>query len=187
MFCTFRIATTLGLAMAFVYQKQAQRARNVLKRVAKATWQFEEAEYLERSWLLLAELYFQSGKTDISVELVKKVLVYNKSSVKGLELLSAVAEKEQKYGNNLLIFLVCLIFKIVYITTDDAVDYYERAWVLSGKKDFKIGYKLAVNLYKLKLFTKSVEMCFDLNPLSPDQVKLKKDIMDKARLSLRSR
>jgi len=67
------------------------------------------------------------------------------------------------------------------------VDYYERAWALSGQKYFKIGYKLAVNLYKLKLFTKSVEICFDLNPSSPDQVKLKKDIMDKARLSLRTR
>ncbi|KAL5233107.1 hypothetical protein ACI65C_000517 [Semiaphis heraclei] len=163
-----KIAASLGLAIAFVYQKQAQRAKTILKRVAlKATWQFEEAEYLERSWLLMAELYFQSGKTNICVELVNKVLVYNKSSIKGLELLSAVAEKEQRY--------------------DDAVDYYERAWALSGQKYFKIGYKLAVNLYKLKLFTKSVEICFDLNPSSPDQVKLKKDIMDKARLSLRSR
>lgn len=163
-----KIAASLGLAMAFVYQKQAQRAKTILKRVVlKAIWQFEEAEYLERSWLLMAELYFQSGKTNICVELVNKVLVYNKSSIKGLELLSAVAEKEQKY--------------------DDAVDYYERAWALSGQKYFKIGYKLAVNLYKLKLFTKSVEICFDLNPSSPDQVKLKKDIMDKARLSLRSR
>jgi len=87
------------LALAFVYQKQAQRAKTILKRVnLKAIWQFEEAEYLERSWLLMAELYFQSGKTGICVELVNKVLVYNKSSVKGLELLSIVAEKEQKYG-----------------------------------------------------------------------------------------
>lgn len=67
------------------------------------------------------------------------------------------------------------------------MNYYERAWVLSGQKDFKIGYKLAVNLYKLKLYSKSVEMCFDLNPSNPEQIKLKKDIMDKARLSLRSR
>jgi len=87
------------LALAFVYQKQVQRAKTILKRVAlKAIWQFEEAEYLERSWLLMAELYFQSGKTSVCVELVNKVLVYNKSSVKGLELLSAVTEKEQKYG-----------------------------------------------------------------------------------------
>lgn len=103
-FFTRRIAASLGLAMAFVYQKQAQRAKTILKRVAfKAVWQFEEAEYLERSWLLMAELYFQSGKTSICVELVNKVLVYNKSSIKGLELLSAVAEKEQKYG--IIIFL----------------------------------------------------------------------------------
>lgn len=74
-----------------------------------------------------------------------------------------------------------------HVHLDDAVNYYERAWTLGGQRDFKIGYKLAVNLYKLKLFTRSVEICFDLNPASPEQVKLKKDIMDKARLSLRSR
>jgi len=90
--------------MAFVYQKQMQRAKTILKRVSlKAVWQFEEAEYLERSWLLMAELYFQSGKTNLCVELVNKVLVYNKSSIKGLELLSSVAEKEQKYGNHIFI------------------------------------------------------------------------------------
>lgn len=90
--------------MAFVYQKQSQRAKTILKRVTlKATWQFEDAEYLERSWLLMAELYFQSGKTSICVELVNKVMVYNKSSIKGLELLSAIAEKEQKYGNWILL------------------------------------------------------------------------------------
>lgn len=109
-FCICRIAASLGLAMAFVYQKQAQRAKTILKRVAlKATWKFEEAEYLERSWLLMAELYFQSGKTNICVELVNKVLVYNKSSIKGLELLSAVAEKEQKYGI-LLYFVIISTF-----------------------------------------------------------------------------
>lgn len=93
-----RAAATLGIALGFVYQKQAQRARNILKRVAKSTWHFEEAEYLEKSWLLLAELYLQSGKIDISNELIKKVFIYNKSSIKGLELFSLIAEKEQKFG-----------------------------------------------------------------------------------------
>lgn len=83
--------------------------------------------------------------------------------------------------------LKCSIFYKYCMHLDDAVDYYERAWMLGGQKDFKIGYKLAVILYKLKMFTKSVEICFDLNPSNPEQVKLKKDIMDKARLSLRSR
>lgn len=106
--CIHRIAASLGLAIAFVYQKQFQRAKNILKRVTlKAIWQFEEAEYLERSWILLAELYFQSGKINICVELVNKVLVYNKSSIKGLELLSAIAEKEQRYGN--LVYNICIL------------------------------------------------------------------------------
>lgn len=78
-------------------------------------------------------------------------------------------------------------FQIFDFHLDDAIDYYKRAWELSGLKDFKIGYKLAVNLYKLKLFSKSIEVCFDLNPSNTEQEKLKKDIMDKARLSLRSR
>lgn len=99
-FLNFRIAASYGLASAFVYQKQVQRAKTILKRVVlKATWQFEEADYLERSWLLMAELYYQSGKTGVCIELVNKVLAYNKSSITGLELLSIVAEKEQKYGN----------------------------------------------------------------------------------------
>lgn len=90
-----------------------QRAKTILKRFAlKATWQFEEAEYLERSWLLMAELYYQSGKINICVELINKVLVYNKSSIKGLELLSMVAEKEQKYGNRpLQSYKMCSISK----------------------------------------------------------------------------
>lgn len=97
----------MGLAKAFVFQKQVQKAKTILKRIAlKATWQFEEADYLERSWLLMAELYCQSGKANICVELVNKVLVYNKSSIVGLELLSIVAEKEQKYGN--ICFTLCI-------------------------------------------------------------------------------
>ncbi|XP_050545561.1 tetratricopeptide repeat protein 21B-like [Daktulosphaira vitifoliae] len=164
---SYKTAATLGIALGFIYQKQSQRARNILKRVAKSTWQFEEAEYLEKSWLLLAELYLQSGKIDISSELVKKVFIYNKSSVRGLEIFSSIAEKEQKF--------------------DDSVTYYERAWALCGKKDFKIGYKLAICLYKTKNYTKSVELCLDLIATNPEQVKLKKEIFDKARQCLRSR
>lgn len=110
-FLFYRIAASLGLAIAYVYQKQTQRAKTILKRVVlKAAWQFEESEYLERSWLLMAELYFQSGKASVCVELVNKVLAYNKSSIKGLELLSAVAEKEQKYGNLTFICFSLFIF-----------------------------------------------------------------------------
>lgn len=52
----YRVGATLGLATGYILQKQGARARNVLKRVAKAVWLVEEAEYLERCWLLLADL-----------------------------------------------------------------------------------------------------------------------------------
>ena len=37
--------------------------RNQLKRVAKYGWNFEDAEYLERCWLLLADIYIQGGSS----------------------------------------------------------------------------------------------------------------------------
>ena len=49
----------LGIAIAYQLLKQTPRARNQLKRVAKHTWNFEDAEHLERNWLLLADIYIQ--------------------------------------------------------------------------------------------------------------------------------
>lgn len=84
--------------MGYMLQKQPQRARNVLKIIAKTTWQYEEAEYLERCWLLLAEHYVQSGKYELAFELIKKILLYNSGSSKAHELCGMIAEKEHKYG-----------------------------------------------------------------------------------------
>lgn len=81
-----------------MHQKQPQRARNVLKIIAKTSWQFEEAEYLERCWLMLAEHYVQSGKQELAHELMKKTLTYNLSCSKAHELLGMIAEKDHKYG-----------------------------------------------------------------------------------------
>lgn len=41
---------------------------------------FQDAEDLEKSWLLLADIYIQSGKYDMAQELLKKCLQYNKVS-----------------------------------------------------------------------------------------------------------
>lgn len=56
------VGPILGTATAHVLLKQSQRAKNQLKRIAKNTWTFEDAEYLERCWLLLADLYVQSSE-----------------------------------------------------------------------------------------------------------------------------
>lgn len=46
--------------------------------MAKSSWNFEDAEQLERCWLLLADIYIQGGKYDMASELLRKVLNHNK-------------------------------------------------------------------------------------------------------------
>ena len=79
--------------------KQQPKARNHLKRVAKAQWTLDDADDLEKCWLLLATTYmtvklfamvyenscfiknynfFQAGKFDQALELCKKCIEYNK-------------------------------------------------------------------------------------------------------------
>ena len=38
---------------------------------------FQDAEDLEKSWLLLADIYIQSGKYDMAGELLKRCLQHN--------------------------------------------------------------------------------------------------------------
>ena len=68
------VGAVLGMATAYQLLKQTPRARNQLKRVAKHSWNFEDAEHLERCWLLLADIYIQGGKYDMATELLRKVL-----------------------------------------------------------------------------------------------------------------
>ena len=37
----------------------------------KANWTVDDAEHLERCWLLLADIYVQSSKFDLATELIK--------------------------------------------------------------------------------------------------------------------
>lgn len=101
------------MATAYTLLKQTQRAKNQLKRVNKAAWNFEDAEYLERCWLLLADYYIQSNKYEIARELINKVITYNKSCNKAYEYLGQIDEKEQHYK--------------------EAVQHYDQAWKYGGK------------------------------------------------------
>lgn len=58
--------------------KQQPRARNQLKRLVKAPWNIEDAEDLEKAWLLISDIYIQSNKYDMALETLKRVLMFNK-------------------------------------------------------------------------------------------------------------
>ncbi len=92
--------------------------------MAKHSWNFEDAEYLERCWLLLADIYIQGGKFDLATELLRKVLLHNKSSTKSYEYMGFIMEKESSYK--------------------DAAQHYELAWKFSNKVMFEINFDLSL-------------------------------------------
>ncbi|CAD5116982.1 DgyrCDS5817 [Dimorphilus gyrociliatus] len=155
-----------GMAVAFVGMKQQQKARNFLKRIAKAPWNMEDAEALERSWLLLADMHIQTGKHDLAVELLKKVIQYNASCAKAYEYLGHVMEKEQSY--------------------EDAANNYEQAWKYSHENNPNIGFKLAFNYLKSKRYVGAIDVCQKVIDKNPNYPRIKKEILEKARQNIRT-
>ena len=71
------VGAVLLLANGLLLQKQTQRARNQLKRLARTPWTVEQANHLERAWLLLADLYIHQGKQELAADLLRRVLQHN--------------------------------------------------------------------------------------------------------------
>ncbi|XP_072455056.1 tetratricopeptide repeat protein 21A isoform X5 [Notamacropus eugenii] len=113
------VPALLAMAQAYMILKQIPKARTHLKRLAKAPWALAEAEDLEKSWILLADIYCQSGKFDMASELLRRCVQYNKSCCKAYEYMGLIMEKEQSYK--------------------DAASNYELAWKYSNRANPSIG------------------------------------------------
>ncbi|KAM5325686.1 tetratricopeptide repeat protein 21B [Glossophaga mutica] len=159
------IPALLGMATAYMILKQTPRARNQLKRIAKMNWNPIDAEDFERSWLLLADIYIQSAKYDMAEELLKRCLRHNRSCCKAYEYMGYIMEKEQTY-------------------TDAALNY-EMAWKHGSRTNPAVGYKLAFNYLKAKRYVDAIDVCHQVLEAHPTYPKIRKDILDKARTSLR--
>ncbi|XP_058794945.1 tetratricopeptide repeat protein 21B-like [Phymastichus coffea] len=160
------VGPALGLATAHILLKQTPRARNHLKRVSKNTWTFEDAEYLERCWLLLADIYVQSSKYDLATDLLRKVLQHNATCVRAHELSGYVSEKEQNYK--------------------EAAIKYGMAWKYGDKYKLNIGYKLAYCHFKSKQYADAIEACMEVLKVDPDFPRIKKDILEKSINNIRT-
>lgn len=77
-------------------------------------------------------MQIQSGKHDLAVELLKKVIQYNASCAKAYEYLGHVMEKEQSYA--------------------DAATNYEQAWKYSHENNPNIGKKNKHSIHFIILF-----------------------------------
>jgi tetratricopeptide repeat protein 21B len=72
----------LAAAYAQLMLKQESKARNVLKRLIKLPFRSDDAEEFEKAWLLMADMYIQSGKFDVAKEFCQQCLTRNKSCSK---------------------------------------------------------------------------------------------------------
>ncbi|XP_015435136.1 PREDICTED: tetratricopeptide repeat protein 21B-like [Dufourea novaeangliae] len=160
------VGPALGMAMAHILLKQTPRARNHLKRVSKNTWTFEDAEYLERCWLLLADIYVQSNKYDLANDLLRRVLQHNATCVRARELSGRIAEKEQSYR--------------------EAASQYSQAWKYGGKSNLSVAYKLAYCSMKAKAYAEAIDACNEVLKQSPDYPRIRKDIFEKCINNLRT-
>jgi len=129
-------------------------------------WNFEDAEYLERCWLLLTDIYVQNNKYDVANELLHRVLQHSKAWTKAYEYAGYIAEKYQAYK--------------------DAANKYEYAWKFGGQANPTIGYKLAFNYVKGKSFADAIDVCQQVLRLQPDYPQICKAILEKSRNSLRT-
>lgn len=159
------VPALLGMSIAYMLQKQPPKARNQLKRVAKMDYIAEFGEDFEKCWLLLADTYIQGGKYDLATELLKRVLENNKSSAKAWEYMGFIMEKETSYK--------------------DAAINYESAWKLQQETNPSIGFKLAFNYLKSRRYIEAIDVCHKVLNGYPDYPKIRKDILEKARASLR--
>lgn len=160
------VGPALGLATAHILLKQTPRARNHLKRVSRNVWSFEDAEYLERCWVLLADIYVQSSKYELANELLKRVLQHNATCVRAHELSGFINEKEQNYR--------------------EAASRYSEAWKYGGRSKLSVGYKLAYCHMKGKAYADAIETCNQVLKQNADYPRIKKDILEKSINNLRT-
>ncbi|XP_053733860.1 tetratricopeptide repeat protein 21B isoform X1 [Synchiropus splendidus] len=160
------VPALLATATAYMMLKQTPRARNQLKRIAKMNWSIVDADEFEKSWLLLADIYINSGKFDMAGDLLKRCLNHNKSCCKAYEYLGYIMEKEQAFR--------------------DAALHYELAWKYGNWSNPTIGYKLAFNYLKAKRYVDAIDVCHKVLAAHPNYPRMRKDILDKARAALRS-
>lgn len=159
------VPVLLAMATGFMMLKQTPKARNQLKRVQKIQYKPDEAEEFERSWLLLADIHIQGGKYDLAQDLCQKCLKYNKSCAKAWEIMGQIMEREQAYK--------------------DAADHYENAWKHENQASAQVGFKLAFNYLKARRYVEAVDVCHKVIKAFPEYPKIRKEILEKARMGLK--
>jgi tetratricopeptide repeat protein 21B len=145
--------------------KQSSKAKAHLKTLNAKEWKFENGDDFERMWLLLGDIYVQSGKMDNATTLLNQCLKYNSSCTKAHEYLGYIKEKQQVYS--------------------DAAEHYERAFKCDQELNPSMGYKLAFNYLKSKRYMEAIDIGNEILQKYPEYPKIQSEIIDKARWNIK--
>lgn len=160
------VPSLLALSTALMMMKQTPKARNQLKRISKMPYDQEQADAFERCWLLLADIFVSAGKYDLAQDLCKRCLQYNRSCAKAWDVMGVIMEKEASYAS--------------------AAEHYEQAWKYDCMASATVGYKLAFNYLKAKRYVEAIDISQQVLNQYPQYPKIRKEILDKARASIRA-
>ncbi len=137
-----------GLSLSYFKSKNPQKARSLLKRIAKIEHDWNHWSDFEKTYILLAEHYSLAEKFDLSMDLCKRVLLLNRRNYKAWEVLAKKNEVEDNHT--------------------DAMCCYEKCWNLLERKKCSIGFKLTAHYLKqhritdaLKIYDKIKSICSD--------------------------
>ena len=147
--------------------KQNSKAKALLtsKTVLTAAWTAKDSFYLERLWLLAADVSIQAGKTDVAVDLLQRILKYNMSCTRAHEYLGHVRERDGDFKG--------------------AAECYEKAWRFEKQSNPSMGYKLAFVYLRAKRYFDSIDICHVILQKYPQYPKIRKEVLEKARACIK--
>ena len=160
------VPVLLALSTAKSFKKNASEAVNHLKEIDRQPYQPQFSDCFEKAWLQLADHYISHSNYKEAEELLSKCLDYNKSLVKAQEFMGIIKEKQGDY--------------------ETAAEHYELAWTMSGKRNAGVGFRLAYNYAKGKRYVEAVVISKDVLSVYPSYSLIKTEIMDKARMNLKT-
>ena len=112
--------------------------KETLKEITKLRMNPRWGDDSERAWLHVADFLMQARMYDKVEALLKKCLKVNRSSMKALEMMGMVYERQENFV--------------------EAAKFYNYAWDISEKRDCAIGYRIASLQFKCQNFVQSIQI-----------------------------
>ncbi len=137
------IPALLGMTTVHCQQKNNDKLRSVLKRIAKLPYDSQNWKEFERSYLLLATCYLERGeKMDVALDLCKRCLFHNKTCAKAWELLGIIMRQKSNYV--------------------DAIHCYRQVTKFDNHTSVKNLTQLALLYFKLNRFPAAISICTEI-------------------------